>query len=138
MNRMKPAGQTKIEAFFVERLQLYLLFFAYHADNSYLYTIKMYIMRLMKKIIYILVSVLCGSLSSCRSQKEAGITPKSDNPYLTHYISAAPDSTGNNTYPSPEIYKLGQQKDVNPNKKPDPPLGDLLHQILESIFSKNH
>ena len=92
----------------------------------------------MKKIIYILISVLCGSLSSCRSQKEAGITPKSDNPYLTHYISAAPDSTGSSTYPSQEIYKLGQQKDVNPNKMPDPPLGDLLHQILESIFSKNH
>lgn len=94
-------------------------------------------------MIYILALALCGSLSSCRTQKEAGITAVSGNPYLTHYIPATSDSIGNGvrqqTYPNQRKQNLEQQQeDVNPNKTPDTTWGDLLRDILQGIFSKNH
>lgn len=99
----------------------------------------------MRKMIYILALALCGSLSSCRTQKEAGITAISDNPYLTHYIAATSDSIGisnsirQQAYPNQGEQNLErQQKDVNPNKTTDTPWGDLLRDILQGIFSKNH
>ena len=97
----------------------------------------------MKKVIYILVWTLCFGLSSCRSQKEAvPATAATANPYLMHYLPAAPDSLQLSPVPGTKQKKeelnLDQLREkVNPNKD-DGLWGSTIREILESIFSKKH
>lgn len=93
----------------------------------------------MRKTVYILVLALCYSLSSCRSQKEAGIAPITENPYLTHYLPSASDSISGRqqTAPNGGKHNLEQMRE-NINPETDGIFGDLLRNILESIFSKKH
>lgn len=96
----------------------------------------------MKKVIYILIWALCCGLSACRSQKEAAPAVAGGNPYLMHYLSAAPDSLN----PAPSAGRKAENKQqeldrlrekVNPDK--DNGLwGSTIRDILESIFSKKH
>lgn len=96
----------------------------------------------MKKVIYIFVWALCFGLSACRSHKEAAPAVAGGNPYLMHYLSAAPDSLNPVSPAGGKAENKQQELDglrekVNPNKTTGT-FGDTLRDILESIFSKKH
>lgn len=97
---------------------------------------------MMKKAVCIILSALCFGLSSCRPQKEAASAPAAGNPYLTRYLSAAPDSLNPLSATDMERKKEELNLDrlhekVNPVKD-DGLWGSTIRDILESIFSKKH
>lgn len=96
----------------------------------------------MKKAVYILVLILCCGLSACRSQKEAVSAVAGGNPYLIHYLSTSPDSLQRSAAAymerkKDELNLKRLHKKVNPDKNDDL-WGDIIRDILESIFAQKH
>lgn len=91
-------------------------------------------MRLVHSICLGMVSgVFCAMFIACRSSK---VTPSAaENPYLTHYLDAASDSTENAgkrkqfAAPAENLNKYRMQEEVNPEKEGT--WGDFLRNLLK-------